>query len=523
MKSVQKILFLFLSGILSSAAILYSEIGFIEWVSLIPAAVVLLSASSEKSKLGKCYLYGFCFFEFFYLLIFIWLGRLYPLSFTEIDNKTAAFIVYGGWILFSSLKAFFSALIFPLFAALNRTLLAKMHPVCSSTIAASLWSLLEWSESLVTLGIPFGKLSLSQIATPVLIQSSALFGSYFITFIIVFVNFSLAYILTHTEKRRILSFVTSGIFLLNTTFGFVRMNTVKFDNTTPVSVAAIQGNIPTHQKWDSAYFGYIFDIYIDYTQKAAEEGAKIIVWPETAIPYVLLESEFRTKQLQVLARNSSVVLMVGTFTEDENGNTYNSVVTFLPDGSISENIYSKIKLVPFGEYIPFQSILTKIVPDLRDINLFDDMLLAGDSPNIESSEYGNIGFLICFDSIYEALARDSVAAGAEMFVLPTNDIWFYDSPACYMHNAHAKFRAIETGRYILRAGNSGISSIISPFGTSQKETAPLVDAYIVDEVYMISQRTLYDRIGNMFLLLCLLYIFMCQVSECRIFRFKKIK
>ena len=157
------------------------------------------------------------------------------------------------------------------------------------------------------------------------------------------------------------------------------------------------------------------------------------------------------------------------------------------------------------------------------MNLFKDMLIAGNSPNVESSEYGNIGFLICFDSIYEALARDSVATGAELIVLPTNDIWFYDSPACYMHNAHAKFRAIETGRYILRAGNSGISAIISPFGISQKETAPLVDGYIVDDVYMISEKTLYDRIGNVFLLFCFLSLLAYPISECRIFRFKKIK
>ena len=119
---------------------------------------------------------------------------------------------------------------------------------------------------------------------------------------------------------------------------------------------------------------------------------------------------------------------------------------------------------------------------------------------------GKVGSVICFDSIYESLILDSVRAGANLLCISTNDSWFEDSAAVYEHNAHAKLRAVETGRYVVRAANTGISSIITPTGKVTESLPPLVEGYILDGVYMISANTLYTMVGNVLVLAAGVYI-----------------
>ena len=128
-------------------------------------------------------------------------------------------------------------------------------------------------------------------------------------------------------------------------------------------------------------------------------------------------------------------------------------------------------------------------------------VVPGDSPALFDTEHGRIGGLICFDSIYESLARKSVAAGAELLVLGTNDSWFLDSAAGYQHNGQAVLRAIENGRAVVRAANTGISSIITEKGEIIDYLAPLVDGQLTAEVSLSSQQTLYTTIGDVFVLL----------------------
>ena len=130
---------------------------------------------------------------------------------------------------------------------------------------------------------------------------------------------------------------------------------------------------------------------------------------------------------------------------------------------------------------------------------------AGERTEIFDTELGKLGSLICFDSIYEQLTIDTVRDGAEILLVSSNDSWFRDSAAVYQHQVQSQLRAIESGRYVVRAANTGISSIIAPDGTVKQILDPLVDGYIVDEIVAVSEPTLYMKIGNLFVYLCILF------------------
>lgn len=180
---------------------------------------------------------------------------------------------------------------------------------------------------------------------------------------------------------------------------------------------------------------------------------------------------------------------------------YNSLFLVLPDGTVHDTVYDKHQLVPFGEFIPMKEILTTIYPPLTEVAMLEEDLSRGEiGRNIETA-YGTLGGMICFDSIYERVALAAVQNGAELLCLSSNDAWFLDSAAIYMHHNQAKLRAIETGRYLVRSGNSGITSVITPNGEVLTEIEPLIDGYVVSEVYFRSGRTLYSYIGNSFVYL----------------------
>ena len=178
-----------------------------------------------------------------------------------------------------------------------------------------------------------------------------------------------------------------------------------------------------------------------------------------------------------------------------------------------ENYYSKRHLVPFGEYVPWRDLFTAIYPPLSDIGMLDNDFTPGEDPAVfDTGEY-KIGSAICFDSIFAELIRGSVNDGAELIAIETNDSWFSDSAAVYMHEAQAKLRAVEAGRYVLRAANTGISAIISPTGRAIAEIEPLVDGYAVESIRPRSDRTLYSAVGDIWVMLSALFVAGIAVTD----------
>ena len=281
----------------------------------------------------------------------------------------------------------------------------------------------------------------------------------------------------------------------------------------PIRAAALQGNLSSKEKFGKPGQRLSFEIYSGLTEDAAMQGATLVVWPETALAYTLFlydPERANVDEVYDLAELTDATIMISTFTstqyfdpEAEHAST-NSVIVFYPDRTYDEDIYTKRKLVPFGEYVPWRDFLLSVLPILGEINILSNDLAKGELPVVVEDKMSGVklGPIICFDSIYEETVRETVAAGAEIITLSTNDSWFSDSAAVYMHNNHAKFRAIENGRYLVRSANTGVSSIVAPDGGVLGQKDALVRGMVISDIYARDGQTLYSQVGYLLVWIC---------------------
>ena len=491
-----KYIFLAASGFLTCLPLVFTSLGFLQWVSMsLFAAVIIAEATDESVRYRVFYKYGFVYFMSFYLTAFHWFITLYPLSFIDGMTKGAAAVVVAfAWIGLSLLQTSVSAFVPVLIALLARRGLCKANKGLLPVGAAAVYVLFEWMQTLTWAGVPWARLAIGQTALSAVIKSASLFGSYFISFLIVAVNFYIALAILCSDKRRFCLLLSAVIVAVNATLGAVLIATER-DGEKSIKAAALQLNISSKEKWSSE-LNIVRERLEKYALMAAEEGAKLIVASETIFPIDVGEGGQTYEFLRELARKCDATLIVGCFTEAEGGSK-NSLLLIDPEGNVSETVYSKRHLVPFGEYVPMRPVIEFLVPPLADLSMLGDDIIEGDGTAIYETELGRIGSLICFDSIYEGLTLDTLRDGAELIVLSTNDSWFFDSAGVRMHNAHAMLRAVESGRYIVRSANTGVSSIISPNGEILDYEEALIEGYVISDVSVRSERTLYSYVGNL--------------------------
>lgn len=497
---------LLLGAVLTGLTLVFPVLGFLEWVTLIPLFVgAYRLANSDSHGLWRTYWYGFLTVFTFYFVIYHWFTYLYPLDFVGMDHISSAVVIVAGWAGLSLLQAIPGGLIFLFFKLMHRTTVFQRVPILRPIAFSALWIIFEWSSTLSWVGVPWGRLCLGQADYLPMLQSASLFGSYLISFLLLLVNGLLAYALLHRADFRrsaVYASVAVGLILANLFCGVFLMSAQSKPDQT-VRMAVVQGNVNSHDKWSANSYAMSKEIYGDLTRRAAREGAEIVVWPETAFPYTLNHYGLLKDFVSELAVECDVSIIVGAIYEDENENSYNALYLVHPDGKIDQNIYAKRHLVPFGEYVPMRDIIMTLIPPLANLSALGDDLSAGEDSNLFATEYGKIGSLICFDSIYEGLTLDSVRDGANVMILSSNDSWFYDSSAIYQHEAQAMLRAIETGRYLVRAGNTGISTIVTEKGDHLAWIDALKQGYAVADAEMQDHATLYTVIGNLLVYLCI--------------------
>ncbi len=501
----RRVLLLLLGAILLGFSVIFPQIGLIEWVALIPAISVILTVTADRGvTYRRLYGLGLLFFWPFYIISFHWFLYMYPLDFAGMSRPASAVVVGAACLGLSLFQALGAALLFPLmgFAVRGRWLSRRtlLHPV----LFACLWTALEWWQAHSGWsGVPWARLSLGQAEWVAILQSASLFGSYFITFLIVLVNGLLAYLLLHPSKRVLCGGLAAALFLGNLLFGAIRM-TVFTDEGETITAAAIQGNKSSLDYWSFSTMGEVMDIYGELSLEAAQAGADVIVWPETCIPANIDRSASIYEYVTELSKECGVPILCGLFTRVAEGSDadYNSIVVALPDGTVHDTVYNKRNPVPFGEFVPFRKLVMTLIPPLAEINTLDEDIPAGKDSVVFDLDVGRIGSLICFDSIYERNALDSVGNGAQLLAVSTNDSWFQDSRGVWMHHAQSQLRAIETGRCVVRAANTGVSSVINAKGEVAESLGALKTGYVLEEVRLSDRTTVYSVIGNLFAGLC---------------------
>jgi len=491
------------AGLLTALPLLFDELFLLPWFSLVPLFCI---AKSKQSA----YRHGLVFSLGYYAVLYHWFCYLYPLDFAGFNKMGSILVVAVAWIGMSLLQGVGTAFV----PFLYRQAVEGRKALFAPFAAASLWCVMEWLQTQFWFGVPWGRLAVTQYTKLPMIQSASLIGSLGVGFLMVLVNgfFALA-IETWQETRSLkqpAALVAALLFVANLGYGAIAL-AIPHEGESTFVAAAIQGNIASGDKWADDSLATSLAIYTALTEQAVEEtGASLVVWPETVITTDLSASSSQTRRaIGELAARVKTHIAVGAYYH-EDGNTYNAIYLFAPDGTTNETVYKKRHPVPFGEYVPMRDVIETVLPFLADINMLSSDLAAGDSPELFDSDLGRIGALVCFDSIYETLTLDSVREGADLMVLSTNDSWYKDSAAVYQHNGHAVLRAVETGRSFVRAANTGISSIITEKGETQDALAPLVTGYAANEVSTYTHTTLYTVIGNLIVLLSFGYLALLQ-------------
>lgn len=489
-------------GILTALCLVLPAVGFLQWVTMTPALVWLFAAvaRAQKPRYRAFYGAGVLYFLPFYLTIYHWFFYLYPMEFAGVTKSAALALVVTCWLGLSLLQTTFSALVFPLFSYLSGTRLLRRVPLLLPVLFAAQYTVAEWGQTFTWMGVPWSRLVLGQIEMGVFKNSASLFGPYLLTFLLVLCNAYLAYLILYREKWRICAISAATVVVFAAVTGAIGYATAKPQAGESLVVAAVQGNIGSSQKWTSHSTQKTMEVYEKYTAEAAAAGADLVVFPETFLPYPLTESNSIGMFVRNLAIRYDVTILCGALHYGDE-DRYNAMFAVYPDGSVDEEVYFKRNLVPFGEYVPWRPFIEAVLPILSDINMLSSDFAAGDGSALITTPYGKVGGLICFDSIYERLTLDSVRDGAELLVLPTNDSWFTDSAAVYMHSGQARLRAIESGKWIVRSADTGISSVIDPRGNSHEELPPLVEGMSLTTAYVNNTRTVYSYIGNSFVYL----------------------
>ena len=495
------VLLLILSGAVSGMAYAVYDIPYIIFLALIPFFYVIFKKAPDTGA-GKMYLYGFAFFYPYYIAVFHWFIYQYPLDFLGF-SKTMSIIyillaVFGVALLMTVLFAFI-----PVVLRFYVKFFSRGADALSPLFISCVWCLAEWLNSKTFMAVPWARLAVTQQSNIFYIQSASVFGSFFISFIIVFFASSIAYAILHREDNKksavICTLCASCLVFANAVWGVALYYTDIFGEPTDemVTVSAIQGNVSSTEKADGSFL-YEVDKYLEMIyDEDKRTDPDIIVTPESAVPLNLNHFSSVAERFALASEQTGAVILLGAFHETKS-HSYNSIFMFTPDGKVSETVYNKRHLVPFGEFLPFRPVLQTLLPFLDDINYMDNDLTAGEDAAVFDTGHGLVGSVICFDSIFEILSAESVQNGAEMLAVSTNDSWFSDSSAIFEHNGHAILRAVENRRYVVRAANTGLSSVLTPRGEILAKLDPLLTGTISSKIPMRDDLTFFTKHPNLF-------------------------
>lgn len=479
-KKSASVICLFL-GVASAIPYYCEQLFIFTFISLFALFYVVIKQNKHQKRYFSPF---FCYFIGFYTPLYLFLSELYPYERFGFSGTQAMFVVICSCVFIPLIHALVEASIL---------WVSRFFPDNGFSVLgyAALWVVGEWVLTLGTLAFPWGNIAVSLTGFLPYLQTASLFGRSFITFVTVSGCYALA--LSAADKKRLFALIGAAVIGFNGIAGTI-LWFIPSETAQTVRVAALQGNISSNEKWVSGQQESIFERYVALAEDAAENGAEIILLPESAIPVSFNENGYLHRAFAEIAAEYDTTIVAGVSCQ-EGTSFYNSVIAVYPDSSLSER-YDKRHLVPFGEFMPFADILGELIPFVGEFNESSGDYAEGDSSVVIETVHGDITPLVCFDSIFPQFASDGCKDGAEMIAIVTNDSWFYDSAGVYTHLRHAQLRAIENKRYVMRAANTGVSAFIDEKGKITAESEPLVVDTIYAEIHGIQGNTLYTLVGD---------------------------
>jgi apolipoprotein N-acyltransferase len=498
------------SGLLCTACFPPFDQSWLCWIALTPLiAAVWFSGQNSKRRWLRNLLLGYVAGVVFFTATFSWFGSLGVL-YENFWLRGLSFLlsIYLG--LNFAFWSWFIGLIAP------RDFLSSWRNLQTAFLAAVAWVAHEWVRGWLFSGFGWNGLGVALHDTWPLIQIAEFSGVTGLSFVIAFGNVIAVTtplrLFREAQTRQVhphfdFTLTLAGIVGL-LAFGFYSAQNRPLAKA--LRVAAVQANIPQHEKFEPQFSAQIFERFARLSEIALRSSPppELLVWPETSLPDPVGDpntesSDFVTR----FAASSKTDLLLGTL-DVENRRAYNAAV--LLSGATQEvQIYRKVHLVPFGEYIPlrhsfplFAAVAGKWVPgDFdpgRDHTVF----------RLTNSDV-RVAPLICFEDTIGDLARQFVLRGANLLVDVTNDAWFLRSAGSRQHLANAIFRCIETRRPMVRAANTGVTCFVNEFGRvtqmlQDEIGGTFAEGVLTGEIKVPTEGelTFYARHGELFAKLC---------------------
>jgi apolipoprotein N-acyltransferase len=401
----------------------------------------------------------------------------------------------------AGLATFLLCAFMALFTALVGALSVKISQPQSSQLLISIpifWGLADWTRSWIFTGFPWLTMGYSQVPHSPLAGYMPIIGVYGVSMITVFIASLIGYWFVKKPASAIWKRNSIALLVLILVAGsLLKLVEWTMPTSKPISVSLLQGNIAQDIKWSPEVAEKTLSLYL---RMAEASKAKLIIMPETAMP--VLSSQIPQElivRLQTHAVKNQGAILVGAV-EHENDEYFNSILSV--DGNKSE-VYRKSHLVPFGEFIPLKAAFGWIYRDLLNMPLSD--LTRGSIHQQPMNIAGEkVAINICYEDVFgEEIIRQLPTA--TLLVNASNDAWYGQSNAAYQHMQFSQARALETGRTVLRATNTGATAIIDPHGNILVHAPHFTETTLNSTAQGYSGSTPYVRWGNwLFLIICLI-------------------
>lgn len=473
-----------LSGVLMTLCFPVTSLGPVSFLALAPMfAAVLRYRPGRRDAFRAGFLAGSaCFVSMLW-----WIVKLIPSA-----DVTIPWLMTPALIVLVLYLSFYPAFHLLVLAAVTRWRLVPFLLAAPAT-----WVLFEIARSRGELAFPWGLAGYSLSDHPALMQSADVWGVFGLSFVIVLINALMAgSVAAHGPRAKawcgLLAGLVAGSLWL---YGDGRVDDARALDGPKLRIALVQPNIDLALKWRPEFKDSTFILIEEQSARARDEGAELVIFPETAAPIFIENSPIYKMRLIDLARTLETPIYIGFLDHRFDGpkgeiNIYNSSGLFRSDGSVEK--YDKRHLLPFGEALPLASRHRWI----RKI----DFGQANFQPGSEHSPLSNDGVsftpLICFESVFPDLCRDGVREGSELFVNVTNDGWFGDTPGPYQHAQMAIARAVEFRRWLVRSANSGVSMVVSPSGEVVAQIDLYKEGILTLDVELLTGETFYARHGE---------------------------
>ncbi|MCY3847075.1 MAG: apolipoprotein N-acyltransferase [Acidobacteria bacterium] len=468
-----------LSGILLAFSFPHYGHAAVAWMALLPLLVALCGERAFRRGFGLGLVTGLVHFA----------GTIYWL--------TPVMVSYGGlpWPAAGGAHGLLVAYmaLFPAFFGAAMVVVLRRSGPRGLFAAPAVWVTTELGRIHLFGGFPWELLGYSQAGVAPVAQTASLAGVLGVSALVVLVNAAAAYAVLTPPRRWLPVAAAAAVLAACVAFGTWRLRDASLLAAgTPLRVAALQGNVAQDEKWDPRRSETILAGYLEQTRRAAAAGATLIVWPEASTPFAF-ELDPRGERIRAAARETGAHLLIGsTLIEPAPDYRYYNTAFLVDPSGATAGVYRKQHLVPFGEYVPLSRSLFFVSPLVEGVAGFS----AGSGPSTLPVAGRAVGTAICYEIIYPALVRGLVRAGSELLVTITNDAWYGRSAAPHQHFQQASMRAVEQGRYLVRAANTGISGVFDPYGRALSRTALFEPAVVVGEVRLHDGLTLYGRIGD---------------------------